>query len=264
MALDPLTTFAPMAHGAPDLPKPGTSDKEAAKAFEAYLVGFLASQMRSSVKGGPFSEGAAGMFADLFDQEIGKRVAESGGFGLQEAVERSLSGRGGGVGQAGNIAPHAIMNASQHNARPHAHEDGLLERAVDAVEGVVQRVTSGFGSRARPLGAGTEVHPGVDLGAPAGTPIRAVKDGVVRYAGARGGYGNCVIIDHGDGTETRYAHCDTVGVAAGAAVRAGEDIATVGSTGLSTGPHLHFELRVKGVAVDPGALLQGGLGPLGR
>lgn len=264
MAVDPLSMMAPIPRSAPELPRAGTSDKEAAKAFEAYLVGFLASQMRSSVKGGPLNEGAAGMFADLFDQEIGKRVAESGGFGLQEAVERSLSGRGGGVGQEGKMAPHAIGNASLHNARPHVHEAGLMERAADAVEGVVQRVTSGFGTRARPLGAGSEVHPGVDLGAPAGTAIRAVKEGVVRYAGARGGYGNCVIIDHPDGTETRYAHCATVGVAAGAVVRAGEDIATVGSTGWSTGPHLHFELRVKGVAVDPGALLQGGLGPLAR
>jgi murein DD-endopeptidase MepM/ murein hydrolase activator NlpD len=264
MAMDPLTTLAPMAQAAPELPKPGTNDKDAAKAFEAYLVGFLASQMRSSVKGGPFNEGSAAMFADLFDQEIGKRVAESGGFGLQDAVERALGGGGGGVGREATLAPHAIANASTRNARPHAHEAGLLERAVDAVEGVVQHVTSGFGTRARPIGAGSEVHPGVDLGAPAGTPIRAVKDGVVRYAGARGGYGNCVIIDHGDGTETRYAHCATVGVAAGAPVRAGEDIATVGSTGLSTGPHLHFELRVKGVAVDPSALLQGGSGPLAR
>jgi murein DD-endopeptidase MepM/ murein hydrolase activator NlpD len=253
-----------MSQATPELQKPGTSDAEAAKAFEAYLVGFLASQMRSSVKGGPFTEGAAGMFADMFDQEIGKRVAEAGGFGLQEAVQRSLEGRGGGVGREGGIAAHAIANASSRNALPHVHEDGLIDRAIDAVEGVVHRVTSGFGPRARPIGAGTEVHPGVDLGAPAGTPVRAVKDGVVRYAGARGGYGNCVIIDHGDGTETRYAHCDTLGVAAGAAVRAGDDIATVGSTGLSTGPHLHFELRVKGVAVDPGALLEGGAGPLGR
>ena len=68
MALDPLTTLAPMAQSTPELPKPGTSDKDAAKAFEAYLVGFLASQMRSSVKGGPFSEGAAGMFAGAAQQ----------------------------------------------------------------------------------------------------------------------------------------------------------------------------------------------------
>ena len=68
MALDPLSMMAPIPRSAPELPRPGTSDKEAAKAFEAYLVGFLASQMRSSVKGGPLNEGAAGMFADLFDQ----------------------------------------------------------------------------------------------------------------------------------------------------------------------------------------------------
>jgi murein DD-endopeptidase MepM/ murein hydrolase activator NlpD len=201
------------------------------------------------------------MFADLFDQEIGKRVADAGGFGLKDSIARGLSGVGqaggatgaGGVG--GTAAPARIRGVLPGRAVPapaHVSHDHAAADAVKALtQSVVGRLTSGFGVRANPMGAGTESHPGLDLGAASGTPIKAVRDGTVRFSGPRGGYGNIVILDHGDGTETRYAHCSRLDVAEGATVKAGQVIAAVGSTGRSTGPHLHFEVRVKGAPVDP-------------
>lgn len=113
------------------------------------------------------------------------------------------------------------------------------------------RLTSDFGHRRHPVLGTARMHDGVDFAAPAGTPIRAAAPGTVVFAGPRGGYGNTVIIDHGSSLATLYAHQSSVHVVHGAVVTAGEVIGAVGSTGLSTGPHLHFETRVAGVPVNP-------------
>jgi murein DD-endopeptidase MepM/ murein hydrolase activator NlpD len=111
-------------------------------------------------------------------------------------------------------------------------------------------ITSGFGPR-----WGTE-HEGIDIGAAAGAPVRAAADGVVRKASWYGGYGNAVIIDHGDGVSTLYGHNSELSVKPGERVQAGQTIAKVGSTGDSTGPHLHFEVEVDGRKVDPAPWLR--------
>jgi murein DD-endopeptidase MepM/ murein hydrolase activator NlpD len=113
------------------------------------------------------------------------------------------------------------------------------------------QLSSPFGLRTDPLGGGAGFHPGVDLAARAGTPIRAVADGTVITAGDCGGYGNCVVIDHGVSLATLYGHQSLVLVAVGQPVVAGQVIGLVGSTGRSTGPHLHFELRLNGIPIDP-------------
>lgn len=106
-------------------------------------------------------------------------------------------------------------------------------------------ITSRFGGRRGGM------HTGLDIATSRGTPISAVADGTVTYAGSRGSYGNMVIVSHGDGIETYYAHCNSIEVSVGEEVSQGEEIATVGSTGNSTGPHLHLEIRVNGVAQNP-------------
>lgn len=111
--------------------------------------------------------------------------------------------------------------------------------------------TSGFGYRYHPILHRRKLHTGVDFGARTGTPIRAAAGGVVLLASYSRGYGNCVIIDHGGGTTTLYGHCSALLVSEGQTVRQGQTIARVGSTGMSTGPHLHFEVRRNGVPVRP-------------
>lgn len=112
-------------------------------------------------------------------------------------------------------------------------------------------VTSGFGGRADPFGGGTQFHKGIDFEADVGDPVLAVADGVVSYAGVRSGYGNVVEIDHGNGYVTRYAHNSRLERQVGDLVRAGQEIAKAGSTGRSTGAHVHFEVWQDGVVVNP-------------
>lgn len=116
---------------------------------------------------------------------------------------------------------------------------------------VTTEVTSGFGPRVHPITGDRRFHTGVDLRAPQGAPIRAAAGGVVLEAGRRGGYGNTVEIDHGNGTTTLYAHASAVLVDKGQRVEPGQPVALVGQTGQATGPHLHFEIRRNDHPVNP-------------
>ncbi|MDB4905504.1 MAG: Peptidase [Gemmatimonadetes bacterium] len=130
---------------------------------------------------------------------------------------------------------------------------------------VLGTITSRFsGSRFHPILGIFRAHKGVDLSAPSGTGIVTPAAGRVRFAGRRFGTGNLVEIDHGNGVVTRYLHCRVLRVHTGQQVEAGALIATVGSTGLATGPHLHFEVLVNGTAVDPLKYLVGAHDSAGR
>jgi murein DD-endopeptidase MepM/ murein hydrolase activator NlpD len=112
--------------------------------------------------------------------------------------------------------------------------------------------TSGYGVRSDPFGAGIARHMGIDLAGPVGTPIYATADGIVSDAGFNnGGYGNLIKLNHGRGVETRYGHLSAILVSAGQHVTRGQLIARMGSTGRSTGSHLHYEVRIEGKAVNP-------------
>lgn len=118
-----------------------------------------------------------------------------------------------------------------------------------SVKPVTGTITSRFGSKES---IRTSAHKGIDIGSPNGTPIYAAADGTVTYSGYNsGGYGNLVIISHGNGIETYYAHCSKLYVKKGQKVSAGDNIAAVGSTGRSTGNHLHFEIRQNGSQINP-------------
>jgi len=114
-----------------------------------------------------------------------------------------------------------------------------------------RRVTSGFGLRTHPISQNVKFHSGVDIAAPTGTPVRATSDGIVSSASWFGNYGLYVSISHGNGVQSGYAHLSGVEVVAGQTVKKGDVLGYVGSTGRSTGPHLHYEIRQNGHAVDP-------------
>lgn len=143
-------------------------------------------------------------------------------------------------------AQSAELAAAIRNAQASAGSTGSgVLSAAGFIWPVNGTVTSGYGWRWGRL------HEGVDIAAPSGTPIWAAAAGTVIYAGWLGGYGNLVVVDHGNGLATAYAHASAVLVSVGQSVGQGETVSLVGSTGNSSGPHLHFEVRVNGSAVDP-------------
>jgi murein DD-endopeptidase MepM/ murein hydrolase activator NlpD len=140
------------------------------------------------------------------------------------------------------LTKHAAAIARQPTAMPIAAQPQL---------------SSPYGWRRHPFLAEPSVHEGLDFAAPLGTPILAASGGIVRTAANHGGFGNLIEIDHGEGLMTRYAHAKVLLVKKGDLVRRGQMIARVGSTGLSTGPHLHFEVRLHDKPLDPRVYLTG-------
>ncbi len=166
------------------------------------------------------------VYVSMMDTEIARVMAKRDTTGFTKIVEKSLD-------------KTAIGSQPQ-------------TEAPEAVHGIV---SSAFGMRPDPLSGTTKFHQGIDIAAPAGTPVKAAADGKVVFSGRLPGYGNLVAVDHGNGWVTRYAHNEANLVAVGDDVKAGQTIGFVGSTGRATGPHVHFEVRKAGKAVSPETLL---------
>ncbi len=171
----------------------------------------------------------------------------------------------GGPGRASDMPPSelrqrlASLEGQFHNADTQLSvlESLLFNRELDrsAIPSgdpiANSYITSGFGGRADPFGGGHQFHKGIDFEADIGDPVLAVADGVVSFAGVRSGYGNVVEVDHGNGYVTRYAHNSLLERTVGDLVRSGQEIAKAGSTGRSTGAHVHLEVWQDGRVVDP-------------
>ena len=140
-------------------------------------------------------------------------------------------------------------------ARMDALERGLAG-IPQSLPASLEFISSGFGYRADPFTGGAAFHAGLDFKGPIGAPIYAAAQGVVSYAGVRSGYGNCIEIDHGNGLMSRYAHMSRFVAHAGQVVKAGDVIGAIGSTGRSTGPHLHFEVRLHDQPLNPRPFLE--------
>ncbi|HWP65471.1 MAG TPA: M23 family metallopeptidase [Candidatus Limnocylindria bacterium] len=156
--------------------------------------------------------------------------------------------------QADAIGESAEMLASLLDARrrPAVHRGG-----VPSIWPVSGRVTSEFGVRRSPGRGGSRQHPGMDIAAPHGARVEATAAGVVTFAGGSSGYGRMVVVDHGGELQTVYAHLATVFAREGQQVRRGDLLGTVGMTGRTTGPHLHYEVRFRGEPVDPMCYIDG-------
>lgn len=148
-----------------------------------------------------------------------------------------------------------LFGSSLYESTTERIERGQAILSLPISSPVSGTITSGFGMRDHPILRGRRMHKGLDIAAPTGTEIRAPGGGFVVFSGRKNGYGNTVIVDHGFGYTTLYAHCSKLLVEKGATVSRDDVIALVGSTGRSTGPHLHYEVRVDGQHMNPKAFV---------
>ncbi|MEJ7601878.1 MAG: peptidoglycan DD-metalloendopeptidase family protein, partial [Kofleriaceae bacterium] len=201
--------------------------------------------------GGLVDGGFAGdTFKQMLDEAVADKVASAGGLGMADMFAAQLGGKGAisaTAAASGLPAPHQVASFTGELG----DEIAGMPRFAMPVPG---HVTSKYGPRVGHTGE-THLHKGLDLSSKLGDPVAAAAAGTVTHAGPAGDYGNLVTVRHADGFETRYAHLSAIGVATGQAVEAGQALGQVGSTGLSDGPHLHFEVRQDGDAVNPSALL---------
>jgi len=145
----------------------------------------------------------------------------------------------------------ASREQSLRELQTHLDKKAAFLAATPTILPVRGLVTAGYGYRKSPFTGKREFHEGMDIAAPHGTPVVATADGIVRFAGPAGSYGNVVFLDHGHGFATAYGHNSTIRVHARQRVRRGEVIAYVGNTGRTTGPHVHYEVHLEGVASNP-------------
>ncbi|HEX7085446.1 MAG TPA: peptidoglycan DD-metalloendopeptidase family protein [Vicinamibacterales bacterium] len=221
--------------------------RELAAEFEAMFLALMLRQMRESMAlaGGEDDEPGLGRtpFAETFDVELGRHLAAGGGIGIASVIVEAYE-RQHGIAQP-FTAPAPAAGAPVPPAAP----TGVPAPAIPLP--LADRITSPFGWRRDPLDGHGRQHRGVDIAAAHGDPIPAAADGRVVFAGPQGGYGLTVVVEHGSGIRTRYAHLSELHVAAGQEVRQGQEVGKAGATGRATGAHLHFEVLASGQAVDP-------------
>ena len=170
----------------------------------------------------------------------------------QHAARMAVAGTDDTVDAVGVIREMlAALESGLNTARPRLEQRAALARATPAIWPALGPLSSGFGSRRDPFTLEASLHPGLDLDVEHGAPVHVTADGVVTEARYHPEYGNLVIVSHGFGIETRYAHLSAFSVRTGAAVTRGQRIGLAGSTGRSTGSHLHYEVWIAGRAVNP-------------
>jgi murein DD-endopeptidase MepM/ murein hydrolase activator NlpD len=197
-------------------------------------------------------------------EDASRRLSEMSGVpadGQQQGQSEGGTSPHGAGGPALDAASVELLElkAARLQMDLQVYEAALKERArVPSIWPVEGESTDGFGYRGNPFGGGgSEFHPGQDIAAPRGTPVLAPADGRVVEAGWKNGYGQTVVIDHGNGLATRYGHLSKIEVEAGQELKRGDQLGLVGSTGRSTGPHLHYEVRLGDLPVSPRHYLPG-------
>jgi murein DD-endopeptidase MepM/ murein hydrolase activator NlpD len=203
----------------------------------------------------------AGVGGQSGDEPVLEPVAASEEYadGFRNDVERAIEQLGWMERRADTLGETAAVVASLLDARS---QMAVVRGGVPSIWPVSGRVTSEFGLRASPAAGGSRHHPGMDIGAPRGARVEAAAAGRVTFAGSSHGYGRMVVVDHGGDLKTVYAHLSTVFARVGQSVHQGDLVGTVGATGTTTGPHLHYEVRFRGEPVNPMCYMGGA--PLGR
>jgi murein DD-endopeptidase MepM/ murein hydrolase activator NlpD len=192
-------------------------------------------------------------------------------FGPENGPSKRGTGIGGGTGpsRAGETSERAAMGDDLERLTGVVKEEGddlrslerFLSRATRVLAALPSRwpvrgpVNSGFGGRASPWSSGPEFHSGLDIGAPVGTQVKAPAPGTVVFAGTHPEYGQTLVVDHDNETKSLYGHLSRLSVTVNQTVQRGDVMALTGNTGRSSGPHLHYEIQVKGQAVNPTSYL---------
>jgi len=223
-------------------PKNASALKKAAEEFEAVFINQLLKVMRETIEeSGLTGEGCGkSIYTELFDQEISLSMARRGMLGISDMITRDLA------------ADWSEGGIPVHTTNTQAPVPVEIDPAAGRMQLPVHAsVSSRFGMRNDPFSGQARFHKGVDLAAPEGTKVMAALPGRVIFAGYQGGYGNTVLIQHDEGLQTRYGHLKEINVKAGDSVTSENMVGTVGSTGRSTGPHLHFEVIRLGNQIDP-------------
>jgi murein DD-endopeptidase MepM/ murein hydrolase activator NlpD len=231
--------------------------RQLAQQFEALLMSQMLREMRRSMLSDDDEKDGlgAGALMETGDGMLAGALSQSGGVGLADVLLRAFE-RQFGLHTTG---PDATRGQDAGAASP---DSGPSDAAAPGAQGAPALlrdvassapVSSGFGWRADPFTGAPRFHAGVDLAVAYGRDVRAAAAGTVVFSGVQGGYGNTVVIDHGDGRQTRYAHLSEQLVRAGDAVTGGQVVGKAGDSGRATGPHLHFEVLVGGQPVDPAA-----------
>lgn len=242
MKTDPLAS----GHAIDHTPRPPRDNVQvAAKQLEAFFLRQLLAESRPQ-GGGMLDGGFAGdTFKQMLDEAIADKMTAAGGVGMTAMFAKQL----GGSHEVAAPPAAPIANA------PIPAPAEIPQGAPHFILPVAGRPSSGYGLRTDPIHGTAVNHPGFDLAAATGTGVAAAARGTVVQAGPAGTYGNLVVLRHENGFETRYAHLSSVDVGVGDVVEPGQPLGRVGSTGYSTGPHLHFEVRHDGRPIDPAPLL---------
>ena len=261
-----LTSGGHTPHG-----KPQDVKSAAAELSSLFVSQMLAVMRRTVPKSGLLNKGFAhDTYVSMFDQEIARTIARREDFGLTAMLQRQLKDPGADRQVPGrplaalprppigsHQQPPVSRTAQQATAIDAYRQQATLtdSRFIMPVEG---RHTSDFGIRVHPIDHEEQLHGGMDIAAPAGTPIRAAAAGQVVFSGPQSGYGNVIVVQHAEGYSTLYAHNLENLVSVGTIVSQGQPVATVGDTGRATGPHMHFEIRKDGKQLDPVTFLADG------
>lgn len=203
--------------------------REAARQFEQMFVFYMLKTMRNTIQKSGLIDGGRSeeIYTKMLDNEFASKISESDKLGLSGLIIDDLSRR------------------------------GLLREYEKSIENrsflfpVKGQISSPFGMRKDPIDGEKKFHYGLDIAAPYKSEIVAAESGRVVFSDSKGNFGNMVVVDHGNGFNTLYAHTDKNLVKTGERVKKGEPIALVGSSGRSTGPHLHFEVRKNGQSINP-------------
>lgn len=246
--IDVIKAGAPVEGGQPaDGARSPEQLRQLAAQFEALLLSQMLQQMRSSLFEDDDSDSgfAKGPLGDAMYSELGLALARAGGIGLTGTMMEPLLRQAGAstmeTGQGIDMPLSAIQGMTTSAAVEPATRSALFDGPL----------TSSFGWREHPVTGGMKFHQGVDIAMPVGREVPVAQSGQVAFAGEQGGYGLTVVVDHGHGVSTRYAHLSEIRVQAGDVVADGQTIALSGATGRVTGAHLHFEVLDNGKPIDP-------------